>query len=99
MELKPNGVDVPVTKANYIEYIHLMAHYRLNVQMEWQFQAFRQGVSEVVPLQWLRLFSQNELQVLISGAKVPVDVVDLRLNTKYSGEWSPSRTHQTLLHL
>lgn len=88
VELKPNGVDVPVTKANYIEYIHLMAHYRLNVQMEWQFQAFRQGVSEVVPLQWLRLFSQNELQVLISGAKVPVDVVDLRLNTKYSGDYN-----------
>ena len=87
MELKRNGADLPVTKANCIEYIHLMAHYRLNVQIERQFQAFRRGVSAVVPLQWLRLFSQNELQVLISGARVPVDTPDLQLNTKYSGEW------------
>ena len=86
VELKPGGVDVAVTRANCIEYIHLVAHYKLNVQLQHQFAAFRQGLSGVVPLAWLRLFSQGELQVLISGAEVPVDVDDLCRNTKYSGE-------------
>ena len=33
-ELKPGGKDVPVTSVNHIEYIHLMADYRLNRQVE-----------------------------------------------------------------
>ena len=32
-ELKPGGKDIPVTSANHIEYIHLMADYRLNRQV------------------------------------------------------------------
>lgn len=83
--LKPGGVDISVTRTNCIEYIHLVAHYKLNVQLQQQFAAFREGLSRVVPLAWLRLFSQGELQVLISGAEVPIDVQDLRQNTTYSG--------------
>ena len=82
--LKPGGVDISVTRTNCIEYIHLVAHYKLNVQLQQQFAAFREGLSSVVPLAWLRLFSQGELQVLISGAD-PIDVQDLRQNTTYSG--------------
>ena len=87
IELKRGGADIPVTKSNCVEYIHLVSHYKLNVQLDRQFQAFRRGLSSVVPLHWLRLFSQNELQVLISGARVPIDVQDLRQHTGYSGEW------------
>lgn len=83
--LKRGGVDISVTRTNCIEYIHLVAHYKLNVQLQQQFAAFREGLSRVVPLAWLRLFSQGELQVLISGAEVPIDVQDLRQNTTYSG--------------
>lgn len=86
--LKPGGVDISVTRTNCIEYIHLVAHYKLNVQLQQQFAAFREGLSSVVPLAWLRLFSQGELQVLISGAEVPIDVQDLRQNTTYSGNVS-----------
>ncbi len=86
IELKPGGADISVTRDNCIEYIHLVSHYKLNVQLDRQFQAFRQGLSSVVPLHWLRLFSQNELQVLISGARVPISVEDLRQHTIYSGE-------------
>ncbi len=75
-----------MTRANSIEYIHLVAHYRLNGQIERQFQAFRRGLSAVIPVHWLALFNQRELQVLISGAEVPIDVADLRNHTAYSGE-------------
>lgn len=33
VELKPGGRDVVVTNQNRIEYIHLMADYRLNKQV------------------------------------------------------------------
>ena len=84
--LKPGGEAIPVTRANMIEYIHRLAHHQLNTQLDAQFQAFREGLDSVIPVQWLTLFNQHELQVLISGAEVPIDVEDLRANTKYSGE-------------
>ena len=88
VDLKPNGRSILVTRDNVVQYIHHLAHYYLNVQIEKQFCAFRRGVEKVIPLQWLTIFNEMELQVLISGAQVPVDVDDLRANTVYSGTTS-----------
>lgn len=41
-ELKPNGSNIPVTSSNRIEYIHLVADYKLNKQIRLQCNAFRQ---------------------------------------------------------
>ncbi|BFZ16582.1 hypothetical protein BsWGS_19621 [Bradybaena similaris] len=87
-ELKPGGRNIPVTHANKIEYIHLMADYRINKQIRPHCNAFRRGMNDVIQLEWLQMFNSGELQVLISGASVPIDLVDLRQNTKYSGEYS-----------
>lgn len=35
------------------------------------------------------MFSNHEVQVLISGAEVPVDIEDLRNHTNYVGGYSP----------
>lgn len=93
-ELKPNGSNITVNSSNRIEYIQLMADYKLNRQIRKQCLAFREGLQNVLPIEWLYMFSNIELQVLISGAEVPVDVLDLRINTKYSGNFSPE--HQTV---
>ena len=85
MELKPGGSNIPVTDSNKIEYVHLMADYRINKQIRSHCNAFRQGLNDVLQLEWLQMFNSVELQVLISGASVPIDLVDLRQNTKYSG--------------
>lgn len=63
VELKPGGKDIPVTTANRIAYIHLVADYRLNKQIRPHCLAFRQGLANVVNLEWLRMFDQQELQV------------------------------------
>lgn len=34
------------------------------------------------------MFDHQELQVLISGALVPVDIADLKHHTNYSGKYS-----------
>lgn len=87
-DLKPNGSNVPVTSANRLEYIQLMADFKLNKQIRKQCMAFRQGLSNVLPIQWLYMFSNKELQVLISGAEIPVNIEDLKQHTRYSGDFS-----------
>ncbi|KAL6424110.1 hypothetical protein ACFW04_009767 [Cataglyphis niger] len=87
-ELKPSGTNIPVTNHNRIEYIHLMADYKLNKQIRAQCYAFKQGIGSVVPLDWLQMFNNKELQVLISGAQIPVDVNDLKLHTNYTGGYA-----------
>lgn len=41
-ELKPNGANITVTNQNRIEYIHLMADYKLNTQIRKQCYFFKQ---------------------------------------------------------
>ncbi|XP_059156173.1 ubiquitin-protein ligase E3C-like [Physella acuta] len=86
-ELKPGGRNIQVTDANKIKYIHLMADYRINKQIRPHCNAFRQGINDVIQLEWLQMFNSGELQVLISGAAVPIDLLDLRFYTKYSGDY------------
>ncbi|PNJ31252.1 UBE3C isoform 5 [Pongo abelii] len=64
VELKFGGKDIPVTSANRIAYIHLVADYRLNRQIRQHCLAFRQGLANVVSLEWLRMFDQQEIQEL-----------------------------------
>ena len=93
-ELKHGGANIPVTNHNRIEYIHLMADYKLNKQIRAQCYAFKQGIGNVVPLDWLQMFNNKELQVLISGAQIPVDVSDLKMHTNYTGGYTPN--HPTI---
>ncbi|XP_074841163.1 ubiquitin-protein ligase E3C isoform X2 [Carettochelys insculpta] len=88
VELKPGGKDIPVTSANRIAYIHLVADYRLNKQIRQHCLAFRQGLANVVNLECLRMFDQQEIQVLISGAQVPISLDDLKSFTNYSGGYA-----------
>jgi len=88
VELRDGGRAIAVTKENRIEYIHLMADYRLNKQLAAQSKAFLDGLHDVVPGGWLRLFSAPELQRLINGDDAPVNVSDLRKHTKYYGGYT-----------
>ena len=88
VELRAGGWVTAVTKENRIEYIHLMADYRLNKQLAAQSKAFVDGLHDVVPTGWLRLFSAPELQRLINGDDAPVNVADLRKHTKYYGGYN-----------
>ncbi|KAJ8736180.1 hypothetical protein PYW08_006836 [Mythimna loreyi] len=94
-ELKPGGANIPVTAENRIEYIHLVADYKLNKQIRSQCNAFKRGLVSVVSAEWLRMFSCRELQLLISGAEVPIDIDDLRRYTQYAGGFSAQ--HPTVL--
>lgn len=86
IELKPGGKDVLVTNENKIEYIYLLADYKLNKQIHEQAIAFRNGIANVINLDLLKLFSFNEFQNLISGSDETIDVNDWKIHTVYSGK-------------
>uniref|UniRef100_A0A6G1SPZ7 HECT-type E3 ubiquitin transferase n=1 Tax=Aceria tosichella TaxID=561515 RepID=A0A6G1SPZ7_9ACAR len=88
VELKPGGSKIPVTRENKIEYVHLVADYRLNKQIRLQCAAFKRGLAQLVDLDWLRMFDPRELQILISGAPTKIDVSDWRRHTIYGNGYS-----------
>lgn len=56
------------------------------------------GLWEVIDPQWLQMFSEPELQVLISGSNKTLDVEDLKRHTRQAYsivERSGRRTHDT----
>ncbi|BFZ60586.1 ubiquitin-protein ligase (E3) [Saitoella coloradoensis] len=85
VELLPGGADIAVTRANRLQYIYLVSNYRLNTQLAHQSRAFVRGLSEMADKKWLAMFDQAELQTLIGGAPVPINVADLKRNTDYGG--------------
>ncbi|CBJ29420.1 conserved unknown protein [Ectocarpus siliculosus] len=85
-DLIPGGRDVAVTNASVISYIHLMAHFKLNVQTARPCKAFMKGFRDLIPVEWVRMFNPQELQRLIGGeGGRAIDVEDLKRNTLYAG--------------
>ena len=58
--------------------MHLMAHFRMRVQIREQTLSFLQGFKSIVNSDWLTMFSAPELQKLISGDNIDLDLEDLR---------------------
>ena len=88
IDLVPGGSLIPVTNANRLSYIHLLAEYRLSGAISVQKEAFLSGLRDVLPSAWLTPFSAPELQILISGAHSGIDINDLRANTVYANGYS-----------
>ncbi|XP_059216433.1 ubiquitin-protein ligase E3B [Stomoxys calcitrans] len=89
-ELHPGGKGRSVTDHNKLVYIHYMAYFHMNTQIREQTQAFNRGFRSIVNPEWLSLFSPPELQRLISGDTVPLDLRDLRKHTQYYGGFHDS---------
>jgi ubiquitin-protein ligase E3 C len=93
VELIPGGRNLHVTKQNVIQYIHLVSHQLLNVQSSRQTRAFLHGFRDLIPASWVRLFSANELQKLISGddSVQGIDVASLKQVMQYAAGYHPSQ--------
>nr|CAD1829721.1 unnamed protein product [Ananas comosus var. bracteatus] len=88
-ELVPGGRDLRVTNENVITFIHLISNHRLNYQIRHQSLHFLRGFQQLIEKEWIDMFNENELQLLISGSLESMDVDDLRSNTKYAGGYHP----------
>lgn len=93
-DLKPGGRAIQVNNSNRLTYIHLMARYRIHIQIKEQSAAFKRGFHSIISPEWLSVFSGPELQRLISGSAETLDLSDLRNNTRYYGGYHAG--HQTI---
>ncbi|CAF3440978.1 unnamed protein product [Rotaria sp. Silwood1] len=82
VELKPGGNDIKLTEDNKPEYLELMTKWRFTRGVEEQTKAFLHGFNEVVPLQWIQIFDERELELLLCGIS-KIDIVDWERNTIY----------------
>ncbi|KAF8325968.1 HECT-domain-containing protein [Amanita rubescens] len=83
-EFKPGGYDIKVTEENKKEYVDLHVEYCLCKRVQDQFDAFMSGFSEIIPLDLIRVFDENELKLLIGGTS-DIDVDDWAKHTVYDG--------------
>lgn len=89
IELVPGGRDIAVTSSNKLRYVLLAAWYYLSRQLDRAASAFAAGLSDVIPLSWLRMFSPQEINLLISGEqRKGFDISELRANIVYGGGYS-----------
>ncbi|KAK7303645.1 hypothetical protein RJT34_14556 [Clitoria ternatea] len=84
-ELLPGGKNLRVTNENVITFIHLVANHRLNFQIRQQSSYFLKGFQQLIQKDWIDMFNEHEIQLLISGSLDSLDVDDLRLHTNYAG--------------
>jgi ubiquitin-protein ligase E3 B len=88
-DLVPGGRAVPVTNENKISYIHRVAQFHMCTQLQHQTKAFVRGFHSIVNPEWLGYFSPREIQQLISGDTVELDMEDLKKNVEYLGGFHP----------
>ncbi|KAJ7459905.1 hypothetical protein FB451DRAFT_1271939 [Mycena latifolia] len=84
IELKPEGGDVPVTEDNKKEYVDAVVSYRISRRVKSQFDAFMEGLLELIPSELLNVFDERELELLIGGMS-EIDMDDWTKFTDYRG--------------
>ena len=82
VELVPNGRNIVVDDSNKFDYIYRVANYKLNEQIKVQTQAFLVGLQRVLPIHFLQIFNEYELQMVLSGT-LEFDFDDLKKNVNY----------------
>uniref|UniRef100_A0A671REJ5 E3 ubiquitin-protein ligase n=1 Tax=Sinocyclocheilus anshuiensis TaxID=1608454 RepID=A0A671REJ5_9TELE len=88
-ELKPGGADIVINDNNKKEYIHLVMQWRFVDRIQRQMTAFKEGFYELIPQDLIKIFDENELELLMCGLG-DVDVNDWRENTKYKNGYNPN---------
>jgi E3 ubiquitin-protein ligase HUWE1 len=82
VDLVENGREIPVTEDNKHEYIRLITEHRLTGSVKDQLENFLKGFHDIVPAELVSIFSEQELELLISGLP-DINVDDWKNNTEY----------------
>ncbi|XP_058851502.1 E3 ubiquitin-protein ligase NEDD4-like isoform X16 [Acipenser ruthenus] len=89
VDLKPNGSEMVVTNDNKKEYIDLVIQWRFVNRVQKQMNAFLEGFTELTPIDLIKIFDENELELLMCGLG-DVDVNDWRQHTVYKNGYCPN---------
>jgi hypothetical protein len=80
---------IPTPQANKREYVDLVARHRMTTSIKPQLKSFLEGFWELVPRHLIAIFTDHELELLISGLP-DIDVADLKAHSEYHGGYSAS---------
>ncbi|XP_055273410.1 E3 ubiquitin-protein ligase NEDD4-like isoform X1 [Moschus berezovskii] len=89
VDLKPNGSEITVTNENKREYIDLVIQWRFVNRVQKQMNAFLEGFTELLPIDLIKIFDENELELLMCGLG-DVDVNDWRQHSIYKNGYCPN---------
>ncbi|XP_061071744.1 E3 ubiquitin-protein ligase NEDD4-like isoform X3 [Conger conger] len=89
VDLKPTGSDMVVTNDNKKEYIDLVIQWRFVNRVQKQMNAFLEGFTELILIDLIKIFDENELELLMCGLG-DVDVNDWRQHTVYKNGYCPN---------
>lgn len=92
-EIISHGSQLKVTNANLLIYIHRLAHFKQNVKIRDQCRAFLKGFRVMIPIEWIRMFNTQELQLLISGDKRRINIEDMQQHVVYGSGYHPSQPY------
>ena len=84
IELKPNGSNISVNEENKEEYVQLVTELRMTRAIKPQIEAFMEGFSHFIPRSLIQIFSESELDLLISGSPT-TNINDWKRITTYNG--------------
>ncbi|KAI8614143.1 hypothetical protein BC830DRAFT_406826 [Chytriomyces sp. MP71] len=88
IDLKPDGRNIAVTEENKQEYVSLITEQKLTKAIQQQIDAFLGGFHDIIPKDLIKIFNEQELELLISGLP-DIDIDDMKNNTEYQN-YSPS---------
>ncbi|XP_056371626.1 E3 ubiquitin-protein ligase NEDD4-like, partial [Oenanthe melanoleuca] len=89
VDLKPNGSEIMVTNENKREYIDLVIQWRFVNRVQKEMNAFLEGFTELLPIDPIKIFDENELELLMCGLG-GVDVSVWRQHTIYKNGYCPN---------
>ena len=85
-DLIDRGNNIPVKNENRLTYIKKVTDYYLTYQFKEAVQNFRNGMSKVINMDILRLYTGEELRQIIFGFEKDVFTVgDMQMNSSFEG--------------
>ncbi|XP_060536344.1 E3 ubiquitin-protein ligase Nedd-4 isoform X2 [Cylas formicarius] len=85
-ELIDGGANVPLDDSNKDQYIKCIIQWRFVERVQEQMNAFLEGFSDLIPLNIIKIFDENELELLMCGIQ-HIDVKDWKQNSLYKGDY------------
>jgi len=83
----PDGVDIDVTCENKLQYLNALSAFHLVKNVEKEIEAFVSGLTLLIPLEYLMLFDENELELIICGTS-KLNLKELKMYHESPGQYS-----------
>lgn len=86
-----------MTEENKKEYVKLVCQEKMTGAIRKQLGAFMEGFYDIIPKRLISIFTEQELELLISGLPT-IDIDDLKANSEYH-KYQPTSLQVRISHV